>query len=426
MKTLEIARKDLLRSLRSAVFIVFGFVVPLLVTALFYFAFGGLASSGGFDLPSTPLQVVNLDEPDARLGGWSAGAALAEVLASPDLAGLFAVTTATDAAAARAAVDRQEAGAAVIIPAGLSAALSEPGRPAAIELYQDPTLTLGPRIAESIVRQFVDGFAGIQIIARVVTAQLAARGATGGQALGQEAALEYGRWAAALGESQGRGRDPLLETRLPSGAEGPRDQRTSIVSLVMAGMMVFYLFFTGAVSSQALLLEEESGTLARLFTTPTRASAVLGGRLVANVSTLTVQAVLLVALSALVFGIRWGPPLAVALVILGLVVLATSFGLFLTSLLKSSRQGGAIYGGLLTVTGMLGMISIFGAVAPASSRGVLAIVGLTVPQGWGVRGWQQLLEGAGLAEVLPTVAVMLALGAVFFAIGVLRFRRRFA
>jgi hypothetical protein len=50
MKTLDIALKDLLRSIRGPTFLAISFLVPLLVAAIFYFAFGGLASDdGGFD-----------------------------------------------------------------------------------------------------------------------------------------------------------------------------------------------------------------------------------------------------------------------------------------------------------------------------------------------------------------------------------------
>jgi lipopolysaccharide export LptBFGC system permease protein LptF len=43
-----------------------------------------------------------------------------------------------------------------------------------------------------------------------------------------------------------------------------------------------------------------------------------------------------------------------------------------------------------------------------------------------LRGWKTALAGGGASDVLPTVLVMLGLGAVFFAIGALLFRKRFA
>jgi ABC-2 type transport system permease protein len=194
----------------------------------------------------------------------------------------------------------------------------------------------------------------------------------------------------------------------------------------MAGMLVFYIFFTGAASAQSLLQEEELGTLPRLFTTPTRLSAILGGRLIATLATLIAQVVVLLVASALIFGIDWGQPLPAGLVTLGMILLAASFGLFVTSLLRDTRQAGIVYGGVLTVAGMVGMIGIFTMNVPGASPEAFSTISLLVPQGWAVRGWQVLLEGGGAGDVLPTTAVMLALSALFFGIGLVRFRRRFA
>jgi ABC-2 type transport system permease protein len=246
-------------------------------------------------------------------------------------------------------------------------------------------------------------------------------------AIAQAVARQYAGWAEALGRSQQGGTNPLLHARAPSAAgQPPSDLRKTIVSTIMAGMMVFYVFFSGASSAQALLLEEEGGTLARIFTTPTPVRDVLGGRILATYAMLVVQEAVLLVASTLLFGIYWGPPLLIAVAALGTIVLAASFGLFLTSLMRTTRQGGLIFGGLLTLLGMVGMISIFGMATPDAPRAAMSIASLFTPHGWVVRGWLQLLDGGRAWDVLPTVAAMIVLGALFFGIALLRFRKRFA
>lgn len=423
MKVWDIAAKDLYRSFRSAFFLVFALAMPLLTAALFHFAFSGLASGeDGFELPETRVQVVNLDE--AQMG-FSAGQILADVLGEA-IPGTILVTEVADAAAARAAVDRQEAAVAVIIPAGFTAAVFAPDGQAAVELYQDPTLTLGPSIVKSIVNPLVDGFAGSKIATAVAYEQLTAEGVAVDDALMQGMAMQYAAWSASLGEGQQEGTNPLLDIEHISGGEEESSSgMTMILGQIMAGMMVFFVFFGGAVSAQSILQEEEAGTLPRLFTTPTPQSSILGGKFVATFVTLLVQVVVLVVASALIFDLDWGQPLGVALVTVGVVVLASSFGIFITSWLKDSRQAGIVTGGLLTVLGMIGMIGTFTAGVPGTSK-VIDTASLAVPQGWGVRGWKLLLEGAPAADVYLTVAVMLAAGALFFVIGVFRFRKRYA
>jgi ABC-2 type transport system permease protein len=424
MKTLDIARKDLLRSIRGAFFLFFGFVVPLLMAGIFYLAFGDMAigDDGGFDLPETTVQVVNLDRGTA---GFSAGKLLVEILRGEEMAGLLDVRDAADAASARSAVDRQEAGVAIIIPDGFSAAVFDPEGRAAVELYQDPTLVLGPGIVKGIVSQLVDGFAGSKIAVAVAVGQLAEHGSALEPASMEALAREYGVWSATQAGGQ-QGTADALQTRSPGGAAEPSDMRMSIVSGIMAGMIVFYVFFSGAATTQSILQEEEAGTLPRLFTTPTPPAAILGGRIVATLVTLFAQIVILLVISTLVFGIDWGDPVGISGVTLGLLVLAASSGLLVTSLLKDSRQGGIVQGGAMTVLGIVGMIDIFTANVPGTPRGALSIIPLFVPHGWAVRGWTLLLQGGGLIDVLPTVAVMLGLSAIFFLAGLLRFRRRFA
>jgi ABC-type multidrug transport system permease subunit len=425
MKALDIAFKDLLRSSRNLSVWIFGLVVPLLMSGIFYFAFGGPGSEGGLNVAVTKVVVVDQDQPVAQAGSFSAGQILADFLKSDRLTSILAVTEMADATSARDAVDKQEAGVAVIIPAGLTAAMVNPGQRAAVELYQDPTLTLGPGIVNGLVSQFVDGLAGSKIAAEVAYAQLAGHGLATDPATAQAIALEYGRWTEALSQSQQGETNALIEVRRPAETESA-DLVSNVVSMIMAGMLVFYVFFTGAASAQNLLQEEEEGTLARLFSTPTPTSAILSGRMIATFGTLILQVVVLLVASALLFKVYWGQPVPIVLVAASMIVLSASFGLFVTSLLKDTRQSGIVYGGVLTMMGMVGMIGIFTAQVPGSTGGAFKVVSLLVPQGWAVRAWQMIQAGGGLGDVLVTLLVMLGLAAVFFTVGLLRFRKRFA
>jgi len=136
-----------------------------------------------------------------------------------------------------------------------------------------------------------------------------------------------------------------------------------------------------------------------------------------------VQVVILIIAARLLFGIAWGPLAGLILSIIGLVLTASSFGILACSLLKNTRQSGVIFGGLLTVTGMLGMINIFTG-NPQSSP--LGIVPLFTPQGWVARALLFNMDGAVIGKILPLFLAMLAISAVFFLLGVWRFQKRFA
>lgn len=425
MKILHIAWKDLLRSLRNLFFLGFGIGVPVLMGGIFYFAFGGMADDGGFDIPQVDVIVVDLDEPDAAFGSFSVGQLTVEVLEENE--SLFKVSEMDEAADAREAVDNQEADVAVIIPAGFTTAAFDPDGEAAIEIYQDPTLTLGPGIVKSFIGSIVDGFAGASIAVKVTDSQLRDQGIELDQASLWQVYGEYGHWAQELGEAQQAGAGSLFTIQSPiSGEEKETNMALAMIGGVMMGMMVFYAFYTGAASAQNILQEEENGTLPRLFTTPTPISAILGGKFISVFALVVVQIVVLMGFSSLIFKAEWGAPLPAALAALGSVVVASSFGIFMMSWLKDTRQTGIVIGGVMTVMGMAGISSVFTAGAPGAPGGIVQIIPLFTPQGWAMRAWELASGGGSVGDVLVPFGVCIGLGVTFFLIGVYKFRKRFA
>lgn len=430
MKIIDIAIKDMLRSFRSASAVVFMFGIPLMVTGMFYFMFGNIATSGEFNLPRTKVVVANLDAggPKFQIStknipeGGSAhtmGDLVVNILQSKDLAKLIDVTRVSSGEAARAAVDGQAAQVAVIIPADFSKKFADPDAQAIIEFYQDPTLTMGPGIIRSILNQFMDGMAGVKIAVKVFTDEAAPQQ----MMLVSQVVTDY------LDKSLVQETDiagTLIESATPNKPVSDKNDNPllKVVSPIMAGMMVFYAFFTGASTAQSILKEEEERTLPRLFTTPTPQAVILAGKFLAVFLTVLVQVVTLIIVSHFIFGIQWGAPGAVIFAAVGIIFIASSFGICLNSFMKSTKQGGTVFGGILTITGMLGMMPIFAMSSPGAAP-LTEIASLVVPQGWANRGVMQAMNAAPVENILLTMVVMLGLSIAFFSIGVWRFNRRY-
>ena len=434
MKALDIALKDLTRSFRSMFAVIFMFGVPLLVTGMFYLMFGNVADNDGFDLPRTEVIIANMDEGGPKFqvnpknipGGRKAdtmGDLIASILQSDEMAELIDVTLAGDAQAARHAVDSQQAQVAIIIPRDFSEQFADVQKgKAVIEFYQDPTLTIGPAIMRSILHRFLDGMAGVEIAVKVFMEE----SDRSQYMLIGPMVQEYLDTSLALSD------DPvgeMLDVRAPQGtsAEQAGQDRSPLLAIIgplMGGMMVFYSFYTGTSTAQSILREEEERTLPRLFTTPTREATILTGKLLSVFLTVFTQVVVLLIAARLIFGIHWGNFLPVALTAVGIILSASSFGIFVNSFLKDTKQAGVLFGGVLTVTGMVGMISIFGMNSPGAAR-LGDTVSLLVPQGWAIRGLMQSMNGEQVGAVLVTSLVMLGWSAAFFLVGVLRFNRRY-
>lgn len=434
MKALDIALKDLTRSFRSAFALIFMFGVPLLVTGMFYLMFGSRANGNDFDLPRTRVIIANLDEGGAKFQfrpkevpgarkAQSMGELIVAILESDDLRDLLEITYAPDASRARLAVDNQEAQVAIIIPADFSRQFADQNGKASIEFYQDPTLTLAPGILRTILSRFTDGMSGIKIAVDVFLDETEPEQAV----LAGQVVQQYLEASLVLSKNP---QEELLDVVQLSGDSNPEasDQENilvNIISPIMGGMLVFYAFFTGASTAQSILKEDEERTLPRLFTTPTSPTDILCGKLLSVILTVAIQVIVLLIAARFLFGIDWGDTLMVTMSGVGIILSASSYGVFVNSYLKNTKQGGMLFGGLLTIPGILGMISIFAASSPAAAR-MGDTVSLLVPQGWAVRCLLQTMGNEPGGAVLFSVFILGLWSALFFGVGIRRFWRRYA
>ena len=423
MKIIDIALKDLAQSFRSTFALGMMFAVPLLITGLIYFAFGGLSAGvGRFNLPTLRVAVVNLDQPHQDL--LQLGKTIPDFLRDPAMPGWLQVSEIADEAHARAALNAREIDVALIVPANLSDAALSPTERATITILHDPTLTIGPAFVQDVMGLFLDGVTSGKIALQVVSKQVAATGKKLDPTAQAAMFQDYTAWYADMQRNLRHSTDPLLAIQAPAASadQVQRDPIADMMGKIMAGMMIMFAFFTGANTAQTILREDEEGTLARLFTTPTSRTTVLAGKFASVFVTITVQVIVLMVVSALLFKIDWGQPATVFLVAIGLLVAAAGFGVMLVSFIKTTRQAGPVVGGVLSTTGMLGGLFTTAVAMPAA----FDTLTLALPQGWALRGWKLALGGAGAGDVVLPVLVMLGMGILFFAIGAFNFRKRFA
>ena len=444
MKLLDVTFKDLIQASRNRTIFFFMFVVPIGISLLFLLMFGG-ANDEGFQLPTIDVVIVNLDEGqlpsqsapslDLDLGepgdassfelAGSMGDILVEILQSEIFADLMKVIEADSLESAKADVDEQKAGVAIILPANFTDSLVQPGGTSAVELYKDPTLTISPLIVEAIVTQILDNFDSTKIGMEVTMRQLATAGIFLDETLIQDIVLRFTPDFSGQNQSGDGGEVILVTVQPPPGADEETNLVTEIVGMILGGMMIFFAFFTAAASMETILVEEERGTLARLFTTPTNHRLILGGKGLSGILTVIIQITVLMTFGALALKIYWGAPASVFLAALGIILVAAATGLFLVSLMQNTRQGGIIFGGALTMTGMLGLVPVFTSGNPSQPE-ALEIVSLLVPQGWAMRGLSLSMDGATVQEMLPLFGGILLWAIVLSFIGQQRLRKRFA
>ena len=326
---------------------------------------------------------------------------------------------------AKIAVDNQEAGVAVILPKDLTDTFMAPEGTVTVEVYQDPTLSIGPAIVKGIINQLLDNFSASKITLGVTLEQIENAGQTIDEARIQAIVAQYLATMQPQGQEQSsQGTSAYFDLRPPRSEEKSAGQPISIIAMMMAGMSIFYVFFTGASTAQTILKEEEEGTLARLFSTPTLTSTILRGKFLSVAWTILVQITVLLLFGYLVFRIQWGNPISLILVSMATTLAAAAFGIFLISWMQSTRQAGFMIGGLVTIFGMAGMMPIFTMGMP-DRPAFITTISRFVPQGWAIEGLQLTMMGGGPSEVWMNILVLLVWAIALFAIGVTRFRHRY-
>ena len=426
MKILDIAFKDLTRSFRSAFAVGMMVVAPLLLTGLIYFAFGGM--SGG-DVSMTPITVgvVNADRlPDDAVIDTPIGDNIRSMFFDESVESWITAADYVDETTARAAVDKQEIGVAVIIPPNFTERYLSGEKDVQVLIVSDPTLSIGPAVVEDMVTMMVDAVAGGGIALQTIMERQQIHGIEPDPANIPAWIERYGNWYRDFQRDLFHHPESaaFVIAAPAAGETETADPVQKMMGLTMAGQMIFFAFFTAAYSMMSILREDEEGTLARLFTTPTDRTSILVGKFVAVFITVILQGLVLLLAGRYAFNIRWGEPAEVALALTGQVVAATGLGVLLIAFVKSTRQGGPVLGGGLTALGMLG--GLFTANMPNAMPAAMNMIANFTPQGWVIKIWRMVMDGGATGELLLPLTVLVVMGGVMFAVGAFMFRRRFA
>lgn len=187
-----------------------------------------------------------------------------------------------------------------------------------------------------------------------------------------------------------------------------------------AGQLITWVFIPLFGISALFAYERQQGTLRRLLTTPASKATFLLGTITGQVAMALVQMLLLVGFGILVMKLGWGrEPLALFIILLTSALAAAAFGTTMGTFIKSEGQAS----GLSVMFGMV--FALMGGcwypleLFPPAIQNAVKVL----PTTWAMQGMLDLvLRGGGLLDILPEAAVLLGFAALFFSLGVWRFR----
>jgi ABC-2 type transport system permease protein len=394
-KIFAIAWKDALIRFSGFSELVFFIILPVFFT----FLLAGGTPSGNED-PRIRLLVV--DEANTAISAQIIDELGRSTAVRPEV---------TDRADAQKQFDDRRASTVFIIPAGVDVASLQSGS-AQVELLKQPN-NINATVVERAVLTAIR-----RVSSAISAAQEAVRQREAKQAFASEAEKQaYFESSLTLAQNIQKDapeRVTVVEGATPDQIEYDPRANTS------AGQLITWVFIPLFGISALFAYERQQGTLRRVLTTPTRKATYLLGTISGQVVMALVQMTLLVLFGIFAMKLPWGrEPLALFVILTSAALAAAAFGTTMGTFVKTEGQAGGLsimFGMLFALMGGCWYpLELFPHVVQTAVK--------ILPTTWAMQGLLDIvLRGRGLVDILPEAGVLLGFAAVFFVVGVWRFR----
>jgi ABC-2 type transport system permease protein len=185
-------------------------------------------------------------------------------------------------------------------------------------------------------------------------------------------------------------------------------------------MLVLFVFINALAGGAAMIQTRRFGIFARALAAPIRPRDIVLGETLCYLTLALGQALLIVLVGAVLFGVSWGNPLAAAVLIGLWALVGTGAGMVSGTLFRTPEQATAIGPAVGIAFGMLGGCMWPLEIVPRS----VSLVGHATPHAWAVDAWVTLLSrGGGLADIAGYLAILAGYAVALFAFASFRLRR---
>jgi ABC-2 type transport system permease protein len=274
--------------------------------------------------------------------------------------------------------------AAVVVPAGYGERLDR-GDDVTVELIAEPSST------------------------RAAVVQASVRAAVGDEAVRVAAARLY---ADAGGSGPGAARpavDAVAEDTPPvrvvvaTTGEDDGSDDVGIFGYVAPSNLVLFTFVNTVVAGTLVAVDRRLGITRRVLATPHGTGTILAGIGTSKLAFALCQSTLIIVAGSVLFGVRWGDPLAVTLLVVLFAAVATAAGLLVGSAARDPDQAQAV-----VVPAAIGLAMLGGCMWPLEVvPPVMRAVGHVAPHAWAMDAWATLVfDGGGVSAIALELAVL--------------------
>ncbi|MFI5003522.1 MAG: ABC transporter permease [Solirubrobacterales bacterium] len=199
---------------------------------------------------------------------------------------------------------------------------------------------------------------------------------------------------------------------------GKRFPKTLTHFTVEAGNeLLLFVFLTSLTSAAVLVETRRLGVARRMIASPTPVRSVIFGEALGPLVVACIQALLIVSLSWLLFGVEWGNGLAVAAVTVAFCLVAAGFAMVLGSILETEQQALAA-----AILFGLSLAALGGSMVPLLFfTPLMNDIAHITPHAWGNEALLTLQRNGGdLLDVLPQVGALVGFALLAFSLAVWR------
>lgn len=382
-KVVMIGRTNLLRQVRDRGNLFFVFILPTIIIVALGLQFGGSTFAR--------LGVVS------PAGDTAADALVARLRADSSM---FTIVEFPDEAALQGAVERGTVEAGVVVPADYGARLAGTDAVDIRFLGTPETVTAGYRTAlEAAVAEEQ---------ALVSAARTAAH-------------LGAGTYAGAYAVAQARRPDVagVTVTVEEVGAEF-MFQGYSQFTFGAQTQLLLFTFLTSMTAAAQLVLTRRLGVSRRMVATPTSVTTIVLGETLGRFLVALLQATFVVVLTATVFGVSWGDPVAVGAIVLVFCLVSAGAAMLVGAGSRNADQASSLGVFLGLALGALGGCMVPLVFMPEAMQTFAKVI----PHSWGITALGSLVrDGGGIDTVATNLVVLAGFAVVLLGLASWRFRK---
>lgn len=384
MKMLTIAWFNIVRLFRDRQGLVFVFAMPIAIIVVFGLAFGGQGVR--------ELGIANADE----------GALSAEIVAmldDPD--GAVEIRAFGSPEALRDAVQHNRVDMGIVIPEGFDSAVRNGGT-ATVEFVARPGEPIG-----AALRPLVD-----DVLRHQAVLVKAARFAMAERGIGfDEALAEARRHDEQLGGVSVRS-EMTAEAGIEPGMNG--------YLMGAQSQLVMFIFMISMTAAAQLIATRQLGISRRMYASPTPARTIILGEALGRFAVAMIQGLFIFLITAIVFGVEWGDPIAATLVLVAFALVSSGAAMLIGSIAQNPEQASSIG------VGVAMLLAAFGGamVPPEVFPDIMRTLSHVTPHAWAIDAFRDLtLRDKDLLGILPQLAVLAGFAIALIALATIRFRK---